>query len=284
MVKISKWLIPQLLVFFILGFKAKIFLAFLFIIIHEFCHYLVAIKVGARVDNFKVHPLGTTIEISEYDELSPKEEILICIAGPVVNLVLAGIFFIAKNYYGGGFINNCFEINLILGLFNLLPAFPLDGSRIIRAILSTRMLYKTAYNITLIISLIVSAGFCIMFFALLYLHSFNLSLVLSAIFIFYTTYKEKERVMYIIMSDIIKKRKRLLKKKYIENKFLSIYYKEELLYVLGLVDKNKFNMFYVLNEEMRLLYTMSEDELLDGLKLYGNITLEEYIDKKHRGK
>lgn len=85
--------------------------------------------------------------------------------------------------------------------------------------------------------------------------------------------------MYIIMSDIIKKRKRFLKKKYIENKFLSVYYKEELLYVLGLVDKNKFNMFYVLNEEMSLLYTMSEDELLDGLKIYGNITLEEYIDK-----
>lgn len=280
MVKVSKWLIPQLLVFFILGVKAKIFLAFLFIIVHELFHYLVAIRVGARVDNFKVHPLGTTIEISEYDELNPKEEILICLAGPIINLVLASMFFIIKSYYGGEFIANCFEINFILGVFNLLPAFPLDGSRVLRAVLSKRTLYKIAYNITLIISFIMGIMFLIIFSIELYLHNFNLSLILSGVFIIYTTYKEKGRVMYIIMSDIIKKRKRFLKKKYIENKFLSVYYKEGLLYVLGMVDKNKFNVFYVLNEEMRLLYTISEDELLDGLKSYGNITLEEYLYKK----
>ncbi|SHI48809.1 stage IV sporulation protein FB [Clostridium cavendishii DSM 21758] len=280
MEKTIKWLIPQILVFFILGFKAKIFLAFLFIIIHEFCHFVVAVKIGVNVQNFKVHPLGTTLEISEYDELSPKEEILICIAGPIANIIMVLIFFCIKKYINIDFINNCIEINLVLGIFNLIPAFPLDGSKILKAILSRKMLYKTAYGITIIISYIISILFIALFFLELYIHNLNLSLILAGIFIIYTTYKEKERIMYIIMSDIIRKRKRLLKNKYIENKFLSVYYKQELLYILGLVDKNKFNIFYILNEEMKLLYTLSEDEVLEALKIYGNITLEEYVDIK----
>lgn len=280
MVKVSKWLIPQLMVFFILGFTTKIFLAFLFIIIHELCHYLMAVKVGARVEDFKVHPLGTSIEISNYDELNPKEETLICFAGPVMNLLLAGVFFIIKGWFSEEFFYNCFEINLALGIFNLLPVFPLDGSKILRASLSRRMLYKRAYNTTVVISFLIGFLFLGTFFVGIYIHKVNLILVLFGVFIIYITYKEKGRVMYIIMGDIIKKRKRLLNKKYIDNKFLSVYYKQELLYVLGLVDKNKFNVFYVLNEEMKLLYTISEDELIEALKFYGNITLKEYIEQK----
>lgn len=280
MVKVSKWLIPQLMVFLILGFTAKVFLAFLFIIIHELFHYLMAVKVGARVEDFKVHPLGTTIEISNYDELSPKEEILICFAGPLTNLLLAGMFFIVKESCGGEFLYNCFEVNLVLGVFNLLPAFPLDGSKILRASLSSKMLYKRAYNATIVVSFIIGFLFLSTFFVGIYIHRVNLILVLFGVFIIYITYREKGKVMYIIMGDIIKKRRRLINKKYIDNKFLAVYYKQELLYVLGLVDKNKFNVFYVLNEEMRLLYIISEDELIDALKFYGNITLQEYIERK----
>ena len=81
------------------------------------------------------------------------------------------------------------------------------------------------------------------------------------------------------MGDIIKKRKKIKKYDYIENKTVSVFYKNELLDVMRLLDKSKFNTFYILDEELKLLKIMHEDELIESLKNFGNITLEEYINK-----
>lgn len=281
MIKLSKWLIPQLLIFLMLGFETKILIAFLWIIFHEIFHYFVAKNLGLRVENFKIHPLGTTVELSEFDELSLKEELIICLSGPIANLMMAATFFVLNGSIGGYFVQNSMEVNLVLGIFNLIPAYPLDGARIIRIILSTKMLYKKAYNITAYLSYIIAAIFLACFIFLTSIHKLNLSLVFSSLFIIFITYKEKGRVMYIIMADIIKKRKRFLKKRYIDNKDISVYHKLGLVNVLGLVDKNKFNTFYVLDGEMKLLLIIHEDELIEALKLYGNISLEEYIGIKN---
>ena len=80
------------------------------------------------------------------------------------------------------------------------------------------------------------------------------------------------------MGDMIKKVRKLKKHKYIENKSISVYYKKGLVNVLTLVDKNKFNSFYIVNDDMELLGIIHEDELLKALKFYGNITLEEYME------
>eukprot|EP00831_Metopus_contortus_P012193 TRINITY_DN14896_c0_g1_i5.p1 TRINITY_DN14896_c0_g1~~TRINITY_DN14896_c0_g1_i5.p1 ORF type:complete len:144 (+),score=39.91 TRINITY_DN14896_c0_g1_i5:133-564(+) len=113
-------------------------------------------------------------------------------------------------------------------------------------------------------------------------HKLNLSFFLAAIFIMYTTFLEKQRIMYIIMGDIYKKLTRLKRYGYIENKNISVYYKKGLVNVLALVDKNKFNTFYVLDDNMKLIKTIHEDELIEALKEHGNITLEEYIKKNEQ--
>ena len=79
------------------------------------------------------------------------------------------------------------------------------------------------------------------------------------------------------MGDMIRKVRKLKKHNYIENKSISVYYKKGLVNVLTLVDKNRFNSFYALNDDMELLGIIHEDELLKALKVHGNITLEEYI-------
>lgn len=90
--------------------------------------------------------------------------------------------------------------------------------------------------------------------------------------------------MYIIMGDMVKKVRKIKDNNYIDNKSISIYYKKDLVNVLTLVDKNKFNSFYIINGDMRLLGIVHEDELIAALKEYGNISLEEYmkIRKNHQ--
>ena len=52
---------------------------------------------------------------------------------------------------------------------------------------------------------------------------------------------------------------------------------------MTIIDKNRFNSFYVLDDDLKLLFIMHEDELIEALKLYGNITLEEYFNNKKQG-
>ncbi len=84
------------------------------------------------------------------------------------------------------------------------------------------------------------------------------------------------------MGNIFIKRNKLLRNNYIENKSISVYYKMGLVNVMAIIDKNRFNSFYVLDDDLRLLFIMYEDELIEALKLYGNITLEEYFNIKNK--
>jgi stage IV sporulation protein FB len=282
MVKISKWVIPQILIFLILGLKKSVFLAFFFIIIHEFAHYIVSRRLGVGMKEFKIGPLGASMELNDLDEANMKEQIIICISGPLINLSLAIFFYYFNNLYSFEVLKACYEVNLVLGIFNLLPAYPLDGARIVRSILSERLLYKRAHIITSYISYFVGIVFLGVFLGLLYIHKLNISLLICFIFIMHLTRKEKERVMYIIMSDIFKKRRRFFKNKSIQNKSISVYYKETLVSVFGMLDKNKFNFFVVLNDDMKVIGNLYEDEIIEALKVYGNISLKEYLCLKHK--
>ena len=86
------------------------------------------------------------------------------------------------------------------------------------------------------------------------------------------------------MGNIFRKRRKLVKYSYLENKTVSVYYKLNLVRVLNLIDKNKFNSFYILDDELKVLKILNEDELLEALGEYGNITLEELIVKKEQKK
>ena len=86
------------------------------------------------------------------------------------------------------------------------------------------------------------------------------------------------------MGYIIKKKYRFIKRGYVENRSISIFCEKNLLSVLGIIDKNKYNLFTILDENMSLLETLYEEEIIEAIKAYGNISLSEYIDiKKLKG-
>lgn len=277
MVKINKFFIPYVIMLIFAGFGYSFFVAFFWIVLHETSHIIAARCLG--IDNIKMHfiPMGTYIESKMFDETKPKEDIIISFAGPLVNIIMAILLYKVYTVFPSDIVKTSFNTNLVLGVFNLIPAFPLDGARILRAVLSRKIMYKRANKITVNCSLV--AGFLLLgyFIFLLSLGKVNLSLGLIAVLIITISYKERERIMYIIMGDIIRKKRRFLKDNYIENKTISVYYKKDLITVLGLVDKNKYNLFTLLDEEMKVIDVVTEYEILEGLKLYGNISIEEFL-------
>ena len=77
----------------------------------------------------------------------------------------------------------------------------------------------------------------------------------------------------MIMGYIIKKKYRFIKRGYIENRSISIFCKKDLLSALGMIDKNKYNLFTVLDENMSVLEILYEEEIIQAIKAYGNISL-----------
>lgn len=277
----KKWykvlIVELLILMWILDFNNSIFISFLWIILHEFAHILVANNFGCRFNSFNVSISGVKAELIDIDELTEKKKLILYLAGPFSNFFMSVVACFFYSFFKWNFIESSIIINIYLGVFNLLPAYPLDGARVCEILLSRKFLYKKSKSITEIASFVISGILILIFIIMLLLHKVNISLFLAAILMIYTTFLEKEKTMYIIMGDMIRKVRKLKKYNYIENKSISVYYKKGLVNVLTLVDKNKFNSFYVLDDDMQLIGIIHEDELIKALKEYGNITLEEYI-------
>jgi stage IV sporulation protein FB len=264
----------------ILGFKGELIIAFILVFIHELMHYLTARILGFSGFDIEILPIGAVLKVRELEEASPKEDLIISLSGPLLNLLLAIIFYVLFILFNNNYLYLICNSNLAIGIFNLIPAFPLDGGRVLRDILSIKTIYRKANEISIKISMILGSILMFIYFVSVAANKNNFNLGLIAIFILISSIKEKERIVYLIMGYIIKKKYKFIKRGYIENKSISVFCKNDLLSVLGIIDKNKYNIFTVLDENMIVLAVLYEEEILHAIKTYGNISLKEYIDSK----
>lgn len=145
-----------------------ILLLFVCVTLHEFGHALVAKYFKVNVPHITLLPIGGVASLERMPD-KPMQEFLIAIAGPLVNFVLALLLWPFSSFSAASFqnfnvllaqlrepsvlglINYLVVTNLLLGIFNLLPAFPMDGGRILRALLAMVMPYVRATNIAVLV-------------------------------------------------------------------------------------------------------------------------------------
>ncbi|MGI9535315.1 MAG: site-2 protease family protein [Thermodesulfobacteriota bacterium] len=128
------------------------------VLLHEFGHALTAQKYGIKTRDITLLPIGGLAKIEKIPE-KPIQEFWITLAGPAVNVVIAILLFLILYLSGnfepltntsiteGSFIEKLMLVNVVLVVFNVLPAFPMDGGRILRAVLAMRMDYTKATQV-----------------------------------------------------------------------------------------------------------------------------------------
>ena len=171
-------------------------LVFLCVVLHEFGHAFAARHYGIRTPDITLYPIGGVARIERMPE-KPWEEVVIALAGPMVNVVIATGLWLALfgltlptperlSHAGSGIAEVLLVVNVMLLLFNLLPAFPMDGGRVLRAFMAMSMGHDRATQIAARVGqmLAVGLGFAGMFgISALGIHG-NPMLILVAIFVF----------------------------------------------------------------------------------------------------
>ncbi len=170
------------------------------VVIHELAHSLMAMHYGVNVRAIVLLPIGGVSQMEEMPE-DPKQEIKVSVAGPLTSLTLAAVFYILAamagqnitlagfSIFGPRLLANLFWINLMLGVFNILPAFPMDGGRVLRGILATTMEHTKATKVAVDIG---QTFAILMFFFGIF---FNWWLALIAIFIYLGAEGEEHATM-----------------------------------------------------------------------------------------
>jgi len=187
---------------------AFVLAVFFCVVLHELGHALTAKRFGINTKKITLLPIGGMASLDKIPE-SPKQELLVTIAGPLVNVIIAIVLYFivpVQDYIHLNF-NEAFEtlmsfnlqnflfylfiVNVGLVVFNIIPAFPMDGGRILRALLAMKMHRVKATQIASSIGQFIAVIFLLV--GLLY----NPFLIFIALFIFLGAYGENQMVQQL---------------------------------------------------------------------------------------
>jgi Zn-dependent protease len=165
-----------------------IIVLFTCVVLHEFGHALAAQGFGIRTFDIMLLPIGGVARLERMPE-KPIQELIVALAGPAVNVAIAlGLYAVIGlrasldpvELGGQDLLSKIFAVNIGLTLFNLLPAFPMDGGRVLRALLGMRLGFLRSTQIAAAIGKV----FAVIFGFVGYFYWGNPMLLFIAVFIF----------------------------------------------------------------------------------------------------
>ncbi len=183
------------------GWAALLFMVLLFtcVLMHEFGHIFMARVFGVSTPDVTLLPIGGVARLERIPE-EPYQEFLVAIAGPLVNvaIAIALVIIAGANLRAGdlaavestrvSIIDRLAAVNIFLAVFNMIPAFPMDGGRVLRAALASRFGFVRATEIAAVIGQ--GVAFLLGFVGLLY----NPMLIFIAIFVYLAAATERHMV------------------------------------------------------------------------------------------
>lgn len=236
---------------------------FVCVVLHELGHAAVARHFGIRTRDITLYPIGGVSRLDRIPD-RPSAELWVALAGPTVNLLIAGLLGILFGFAPASasslkealahesFVSKLLFVNVSLAVFNLIPAFPMDGGRVLRAILAMRLDYLRATQYAAMAGQVLAV-----MFGLLGLF-FNPFLLFIAFFVFVAAQQESHSVLVRSLLAGVPVRQAMV------TRFSVLPASASLGQAAEEVVANRQKDFPVV-EDGRLLGVLTQDELLKGL-------------------
>lgn len=271
------FILLSIAILFFDNFK-NFFIYLIVVAIHEFAHYIVAKKLGYKLGNFYLMPYGVCLNY-ESNVFCGNDELVIAISGPLINFFLCILcvaiwwIFPSTYYYLDYF---CF-CNLVLGGFNILPCFPLDGGRILVFLLSKAVDRIKAIKVTHLLNYIFSFILVVLFIFSVF-KEINFSYIFIAIFLFLGCINPQKYSKYEYLSLSVSRKK--IYQKGCNVKIFAISSSISLYKIIAKFSKFKFNIVYVIlkNGSVKVLSENNINNL--AIKYSPTMSIEEIISLK----
>jgi stage IV sporulation protein FB len=268
LIQINILIIPLIIMTIINNFVIQYLITMGFIIAHEFAHIVTAIISGARIYSIRILPIGVNVAIDD-SGCSKFSKIYIYLAGPIINIIFAITIYILYAFQIVSIeLMLGVYINIWLAFFNLLPILPLDGGKIaMEALADYSGLYsasKKMYLLSVSLSIIIICLGILVFITNLY----NISLVLIGIYILQFSKENKKETALMNIKNFVFRRSRIIKKGIYPAREIVVMKHVKLSEVIKAMDyANMFHLVNVLDDDLRIIQVMSEQEILDALMI-----------------
>ena len=265
LIRINPLLLVLTAAWIITGYWTTAAVIYVLLILHELGHAMAAAAFGVRIYELELLPFGACVRMENVFEGHPLKESIIAAAGPVTSLMCA-VSACALSGYFPGFITEQLKLaerfGLITAVFNLLPVLPLDGGRILRALISRKCDFGRATRIVSAMGMTAGAGLFVWGVYEIFNATANPMLPLLGVFLFFSALEQYRLGRFELA-------KYLLDRERTHNKSDTLYVKEvairdsmPLSGALRLLnDPDRYYVFRVLDDDMRIRGSFDEQQL-----------------------
>ncbi|QOS80796.1 M50 family metallopeptidase [Paenibacillus sp. JNUCC31] len=252
----------------ITGHFIELITLFTIVFIHECGHAAAAALLGCRVLSIQMLPFGGVAIIEDGGNITARREIMIALAGPLQNMLMVGIVLLLKYGSVGDpvFLDYIIKGNLLIALFNLLPVLPLDGGKIVQALVSLFAPYYTTLMWTYRISIVCSAGVIVFAISRWFAGGYGLPLniLLIGLFLFYSNVTDYRNIPYRFIRFLMNREGTFAQ--YAATGSLAqpiiSFPAKPLEPILRLLKRERYHMIYVMNRQGRILAVLPEQRII----------------------
>ena len=279
---LNPFFLALLALFFVAGVLDRGLVAFGVVLLHEMAHSLTAKRLGVPVQEVELLPFGGVARAGTELQVDPVRETYTALAGPASNLVMIALAIGLKNHGLwhvdlGPFFLQC---NLLMLLFNMLPALPLDGGRVCRSYLAARIGITPATYRVAGLGQVFAVMIALFSVLAIWWEGFGLDILVVALFLFYAATRELKAAPYLFMQLLMRKQQELLREGVLPVNQLAAIEDVPLGQLMQPFLPRRFHLVIVLDRKWQYLGTVTESRIIDALMHRGsNVTVGELIEK-----
>lgn len=246
-------------------------IVFASLMVHEASHAMAATGFGYAVARISITPIGAVASLEGEIQSRPEAEAAVAMAGPMTSLILASLGYLLLLYGNADREKVEFFVgaNIALAIFNLIPAFPLDGGRVLRALMAEELGVASATRKAVALSRVIGITITVLGAAGFAARYFNLLVPALGLFIWIAAGRESQSAAYAGLKSVMGKRASLRARGALPARLLVAAPDVTACDLLGKVTSSDFTIVSVIGAGGGEIGRLSELELLEGISLLG---------------